>query len=601
MSTKTLRKRIALVAATALGAGLLSVVAVPSANAAANVAAGTTQTAAVTEGVLNIATQASTTGSAITTATISSNVPSLAASVGLVNVSDISGGLVAGTTQTAILLSSGTLVVYTEAQTSAEGQLITVENGTLTISATAGLAPAVNATGTAAAVYGAGNNEDAFVAAIKPASGATTMTVRLYSKTSATSAAAHVVSGTPGDLVGQITVTIAASSLAGAASTAKSGVYYDDNNTAGAQTSDDASQTASTWYDKTPGSQYANIRVRDAYGTAIASTTGLLQASATNGAIVNITDNTGSTGTGSTAFYTGASPDDVQLTVNAPKFMALSTVVTVSYNGTVIGSKSFTFTGPVAGITLGAPVLISKTNTSATTDKGISIAFSDSAGNAVYPASGSSYWPSSSLLTNASSDRTANYGVLATSSVTGYLDWDCGKDASTDNLIVEYVNIDGTIIKSPTAKVSCAGDASTYTVGYDKASYAPGEVATLTVTLRDSKGNLANDITAWWTAAPVISVGGGTVATAPATTDRSVLGVKKYSIITIVTEGTYQTVVSLPTVNTSPGKGVDQITGYTLKSTSGAVSNADVLKAIVSLIASINKQIAALQKALLKK
>jgi hypothetical protein len=39
-----------------------------------------------------------------------------------------------------------------------------------------------------------------------------------------------------------------------------------------------------------------------------------------------------------------------------------------------------------------------------------------------------------------------------------------------------------------------------------------------------------------------------------------------------------------------------------LKITSGgAVSNADVLKAIVSLIASINKQIAALQKALLKK
>jgi hypothetical protein len=407
MSTKTLRKRIALVAVSALGAGLLSVVAVPSANAAANVAAGTTQTAAVTEGVLNIATQASTTGSAITTATISSSVPTLAASVGLVNVSDISGGLVAGTTQTAILLSSGTLVVYTEAQTANEGQLITVENGTLTISATAGLAPAVNATGTAAAVFGAGTNEDTFVAAVKPASGATTMTVRLYSKTSATSAAAHVVSGVPGDLVGQITVTIAASSSAGVASTAKSGVYYDANNTAGAQTSDDSSQTAATWYDKTPGSQYANIRVRDAYGTAIASTTGLLQASATNGAIVNITDNTGATGTGSTAFYTGASPDDVQLTVNAPKFMALSTVVTVTYNGTVIGSKSFTFTGPVAAITLGAPAQIQKTNTSGTTDKGISISFADSAGNAVYPASGSSYWPSSSLLTNASSDRTA--------------------------------------------------------------------------------------------------------------------------------------------------------------------------------------------------
>jgi hypothetical protein len=40
---------------------------------------------------------------------------------------------------------------------------------------------------------------------------------------------------------------------------------------------------------------------------------------------------------------------------------------------------------------------------------------------------------------------------------------------------------------------------------------------------------------------------------------------------------------------------------YKVAATSGAVTNADVLKAIVSLIASINKQIAALQKALLKR
>jgi hypothetical protein len=47
MSTKTLRKRIALVAVSALGAGLLSVVAVPSANAAANQPAGLDCTLAV--------------------------------------------------------------------------------------------------------------------------------------------------------------------------------------------------------------------------------------------------------------------------------------------------------------------------------------------------------------------------------------------------------------------------------------------------------------------------------------------------------------------------------------------------------------------------
>jgi hypothetical protein len=429
------------------------------------------------------------------------------------------------------------------------------------------------------------------------------MTIRLYSGTAnvtdlATSIALVAANPTGGTLTGQITVTIAASSLAGAASTAKSGVYFDNDSTAGSSTSDDSTQTAATWYDKTPGSQYANIRVLDAYGTAITSTTGLLQATATNGAIVGLTATTGASGTGSTAFLTTA-PDNVQLTVNAPTFKALSTVVTVSYNGVVIGSKSFTFTGPVAAITLGAPLLIQNLSSTGTTDKGITIAFADSAGNAVYPASGSSYWPVSSLLTSASSDRTAAYGVLATSAATGYLDWDCGTTASKSALIVEYVNVDGTIIKSPTATVSCAGDRYTYTASYDKASYAPGEIATLSVTLKDAYGNIANDITAWWTLLPVVSVGGGTLATIAATTDRSILGVKKYSIITIVTEGTYQTVVSLPTVNAVAG--ADQIAGFTLKSQSTGVTNADVLKAIVSLIASINKQIAALQKALLKK
>jgi hypothetical protein len=603
MSTMTLRKRIALVAVTALGAGLLSVVAVPSANAAANVAAGTTQTAAVVEDVLNIATKANTTGSAGTTATLASSVPTLLESFGLVNVSDISGGLVAGTTQTAILLSTGKLVVYTGVETNDKGALITVENGTLTCAATGGSGTsAVNTTSTACAGFdAAAAGDDALVASITPAAGATTVTVRLYNKTSAGSAAAHVISGVPGTLNGQITVTIAASSSAGVMAASKSGIYYDANNTAGAQTSDDSSQTAATWYDKTPGSQYANIRVRDAYGTPIASTTGLLQASATNGAIVNITDNTGATGTGSTAFYTGASPDDVQLTVNAPGFMALSTVVTVTYNGVAVGTKSFTFTGPVAAITLGAPAQIQKTNTSGTTDKGISISFADSAGNAVYPASGSAYWPLSSLLTNASSDRTAVYGTVATSSVTGYLDWDCDLAASTDSLIVEYVNINGVVIKSPTATVSCAGDAFTYTTSYDKATYAPGEVAVLTVTFRDSKGNLANDITSWSSTVPVVTAGGGAVATAPTTSDVSALGVKKYNVVTIVTEGTYQTIVSVPVVKTANSKQTDQIAGFTLKASSTATSNADVLKAIVSLIASINKQIAALQKALLRR
>ena len=64
-------------------------------------------------------------------------------------------------------------------------------------------------------------------------------------------------------------------------------------------------------------------------------------------------------------------------------------------------------------------------------------------------------------------------------------------------------------------------------------------------------------------------------------------------------EGDFAAVVSVPDVNGVNGK--NQTASYKVAASSSAVSNADVLKAIVSLIASINKQIAALQKALLRR
>jgi hypothetical protein len=59
--------------------------------------------------------------------------------------------------------------------------------------------------------------------------------------------------------------------------------------------------------------------------------------------------------------------------------------------------------------------------------------------------------------------------------------------------------------------------------------------------------------------------------------------------------------VSVPLINALLLGGANQTVAYKVVAPSTGVSNADVLKAIVSLIASINKQIAALQKALLKK
>jgi hypothetical protein len=56
------------------------------------------------------------------------------------------------------------------------------------------------------------------------------------------------------------------------------------------------------------------------------------------------------------------------------------------------------------------------------------------------------------------------------------------------------------------------------------------------------------------------------------------------------------------TANIAAGGSQGKVTvAYKIAAATSATSNADVLKAIVSLIASINKQIAALQKALLRR
>jgi hypothetical protein len=90
-----------------------------------------------------------------------------------------------------------------------------------------------------------------------------------------------------------------------------------------------------------------------------------------------------------------------------------------------------------------------------------------------------------------------------------------------------------------------------------------------------------------------VSVGGGLLTKAVAATDLFTEGVRTYNA-QMTTAGTFNVVVSVSGTVTKTAT-----TGYSIADSVTGVSNADVLKAIVSLIASINKQIAALQKALL--
>jgi hypothetical protein len=603
MSKTTLRKRIALTAVAAIGAGLLSVVPVSTANAVNNVAPSVTATnPAVSNAQMNIASEQAITGKAAVSTTLADN-----HSVGLVAVSDIAGGLQEGTTQTAVLLSTGTIVVYTTTSTT-QSAVFTVTGGT--ISESAGV-DSINSSNTV--IVGSNNNAISAVA-VRPSSGTTSMVIRMYSATTATYSstseavanATALLAPTLGTLTGQITVTIAASSAAGTMDPAKSNLYLVNAATSGtdnAQTAD--APTTAIQDNGLIGC--VNIQLNDAYGIDISSAAGLLTATATNNAVVAFAASNCSAGlTAGSAFYT-ASPADVVLAVSQPTAgAALSTTVTILYNNVVVGTKSFVIRGKVAKVTVSSPKIGAVNATTADT---ATVKFEDAAGNVVYPTSASTIYPLTSTtfgITSAVSGLISAAQISTTApdvatSTTGKISWTCGLLSTKQSISMTYTNTDGSTVTSNKFDATCGGAAYSYTASFDKTSYAPGEIATLSVTFKDKGGSLSNDASAIAThvSASVsdasISVPGLTMVGAPTSADRTTNGVKKYTFTVGSTEGSYNAVVNFPTID-------DPATvSYTIKAGTASVSNADVLKSIVALIASINKQIQALQKLILKR
>jgi hypothetical protein len=594
MSTKTLRKRIALVAVAALGAGVLSVA---PANAGPNVAPNNAGPAAAIN-VLNIGTTANTSGSAVLANTAGAEV----SSIGLLTTGDYVGTRVAGTTQTATMLSTGTLAVYTKAA-GATVSMISVTGGTITGTENS---EAFSATLTSAASA----SGDAFAVAIKPNAGATSMIVKLH--TFGSGSAASLLNGTnTGTLKGQIFVTVAASSVAGVLAASKSGVFFADTVSDTSRISD--STTAGIGSAEWATTQFINVRARDAYSTGVGSL-GILSATATNGALVDITASGGSPSPINTSdFYTGAEADNAVVTVAAPSSAPVTTTVTVTWNGTVIGSKTLTFTGEVAKVTLSSPKNGLTGNSTAGTNTATIVA-QDAAGNTVYLTGSNT--PASSFAASATTLGLVtgiSLSTAPTSSAAGRITFSCGSVSGSTSIAVTYTNNSGSIVTSNALPVTCGKIATSYTASYDKASYAPGEIATLTVAFKDKDGNsaadsLTGDADNATHVLPVISVSGVTLIGAALAADdfRTSNGALKYTFIVGTTEGQFTNSVNFPQVATNAtaaGLSTGLATTATLKiaAASGAVSMADVLKAIVSLIASINKQIAALQKALLKK
>jgi hypothetical protein len=353
-----------------------------------------------------------------------------------------------------------------------------------------------------------------------------------------------------------------------------------------------------------------NIQLNDAYGIDISSTAGLLTATATNNAVLAFAAADCAAGTtAGSAFYT-SSPADVVLSVAQPTAGApLSTTVTILYNNVVVGTKSFVIRGKVAKVTISSPK-IQDADGSTGNDSAV-VKFEDAAGNTVYPTSSSTAYPLSSTafgITSAVSGLISAAAISTTvpdasTSTTGKIAWTCGLVSTKQKISMTYTNTDGSTVKSNDFDASCGGDPYAYTASFDKASYAPGEVATLSVKFTDKSGSLANDETTFVTNAGTapgvdasITTGGGlTIVAAPTSADRTTNGVKKYTFTVGSTEGSYNAVVSFPTIDDAT------TVSYTVKSLTTTVTNAEVLKSIVSLIASINKQIQALQKLILKR
>jgi hypothetical protein len=618
MSTKTLRKRISLVAVTALTAGVLSVVAAPAANAAhltvistdAAVGVNTNASIGQAQNSMFTAVRLSTTGAPVLAIAPTLGGVTLAASLGLLSKDSSSQ-----TAQTATMLTGGSLSLYFNLAASTSVSVVATGGTFLT-------SPAVT-NGTA--TYG----QDRRSTILTSTSAATTVGVAWTAPTTAgtyTISMYNAASGTPTlespakTLGAQMVVTVVAASAGGTVSATKSFCRAYAGTVATTATDNVDSAGAANI---NGGSMYINFQLNDAYNNDLSE--GNIVATATNGALIAFAANNAAVSAGTTSTVVAYNSGAIgairvdQPTANAP----LATTVTLSYNGATFCTKTVGIAGEVAKLTV---TVTDTQDLSASTGKAnflddgwapsspraghFTVYATDAAGNPVATSTiGTFSSVSSSLVgqtivsalsvdSSATVASTTSPGRLSTGTYT------CGSVAGElKTAKLQFTNNgSGTVITSSDIALRCADNPYTYTASFDKASYVQGEIATLTVKFLDSKGNPANstsDTGTWTGVTPMLTAVSATGAAGGLTKD----GVKTftYTVGTSsgMTDGTYTSIIDY-TGLTAAGA-VKATPTYKVSSASTDTSFTSVLKSVVALIASINKQIQALQKLILKR
>jgi hypothetical protein len=318
----------------------------------------------------------------------------------------------------------------------------------------------------------------------------------------------------------------------------------------------------------------------------------------------------------STAVMTGTGADLTLAVKAATAGEAVNCSITLTWNGLTVGTKSFKLQGVaakvvVSDVTVGVKSGVGYYRAAVTDALGNalpSITISNSTTEANNVASVLVVSDSASVAATTGTATDASTGavlgktpaITATNIAAGTVaSYACTSKGGAAKVTVRALASGVTYVTSAPFDVYCgAASIDTWSVSLDKATYAPGEIATLTVSAKDADGHIAQSLLAL--GASTSSFGGMTFVTSPTDTDKfnSGAGVKTYQLSVGTTEGSYVGTFKLTGTTDTAAK---TIAYKVVAPSTGAVTNADVLKAIVSLIASINKQIAALQKALLKK
>jgi hypothetical protein len=420
-----------------------------------------------------------------------------------------------------------------------------------------------------------------------------------------------------------MTVTVVAASAGGSYSAAYSFCRAVNTGEALATDNVDTAGAATT----NGNAMYINFDLNDAYNNNLDA--GNIVATATNGALLAFADGSSvAAGTASTVVaYDNGVRNAIRVdqpTAGAP----LGTTVTITYNGTTVCTKTVGIAGEVAKVTVNVVAtqdLSGNTGKANFLDDGwapsspraghFTVVTTDAAGNVVAPnplgtstvgtfavnaasLAGQTIVSTLSVTQSATVTSSTSPGRLSVGTYT------CGSTAGeVKTAKIDYTNTStGKVITSDAFTLRCADDPATYTASWDKASYVQGELATLTVKFSDSKGNPANstsDTGSWTGVFPMLTAVSATGAAGGL--DKN--GVKTFTFsvgtTTGVTAGSYVSIVDYGTLT---GAGANKATpSYKITTGGDTTTNADVLKSIVALIASINKQIQALQKLILRR